>query len=148
MSKQYKLLGSNGLYFVSGQGFSGKTVADATVLSQANIDCLAGVGFTGQTAETKSYAVVYIRQNDAVSATSVSKKAGDISQNQLDPSKRRFASFKEAAIHAGRFHTRRARRTDSVGSGSAGHVGAFVIETSDPVNSAVNLTTGLTNSLK
>ncbi len=146
--KQYKLKNESGKFFVLGSGFVG-TESEGSLLNEGNLTCAVGLGFKGLTVEvTKSYAVVYIRAGDAVSLTGVSKKVGDLSKNQLDPSKRRFATFKEAAIHAGRFHTRRANRTDAVNSGTAGHVGAFVVETTDPVNSYVNPGTGLTNTIK
>lgn len=147
---------TTGLYFVENSGFTAQTPQEATRLTAETVSCVgqcaAKMGFGNTSSEAApnkvSYAVVYIRKGDQVSLTGVTKQPGSITLNQLDPSKRRFASRHEANVHAGRFYTRRANKTDLVGSGTAGHVGVFVIETTDPVNSYVNPASGLTNSLK
>lgn len=147
--KQVVLKNNQGQYFVDGRGFNG-TKQDATRINEDQADCkikcAAAFGVSAITEDvTKSWAVVYIRKNDSVSLTSVNKLAPNAAAGQFDPSKRRFATDTEAKVHAGRFHARRAKRGDA--PGTAGHIGAFVVETNDPVNSFVNFTTGLTNSL-
>lgn len=143
---------SSGLYFVDGKGFTGN-LSSATRLSaedgQCTIKCAGKMGVSSVIEEVqgKSFAVVYIRKDDITTATSVSKKAGAPSANQFDPSKRRFGSFKEAQMHAARFPFRRASKNDARDSGTAGHKGAFVIETTDPVNASVNPDTGKTNAV-
>lgn len=145
---------TSGKYFVAGAGFSATSANAASKLSADEVEgvqqCARNFGAetsTKEAASEVSFGVVYIRKGDKVSVTGVTKVKGDLGQNQLDPSKRRFATFKEAATHAGRFQFRRASRNDAVDSGTAGHVGAFVIQTNDPVNSGVNPATGKTNSL-
>ncbi len=147
MNKQYKLKGPNGLYFVNGAGFSG-TLATASVLTCENLTCLEGVGFKGTKVELpSSYAVVYIRKGEGQNLLKgLGKSRPDAANGQVDPSKRRFASFDEAVAHGSRFQVRRAHRGDA--AGTAGHIGFFVVETYDPVNSAVNWKSGLTNSIK
>ncbi len=142
----------SGLYFVQGKGFIARTQNEATRLCNetavATQECAARFGQETSTIEevaNVSWAPVYIRGTDKVSLTGVTKNPAQPNLGQVDPSKRRFATFKEAAIHAGRFYVRRARRTDAKDSGTAGHVGAFVVETNDPVNSSVNPETGLSN---
>jgi len=144
----------SGKYFVAGSGFSATCAKSATQLTADEAagvqQCARNFGSETSTQEavsTGSFAVVYIRGTDKVTADGVTKAKGDLGKNQIDPSSRRFATFKEAATHAGRFQFRRARKSDPVDSGTAGHVGAYVIKTDDPVNSAVNPATGLTNSL-
>ena len=75
----------------------------------------------------------------------LNKLAPDANAGQVDPSKRRFATFDEAVMHGSRFAARRKDRKDS--DGTAGHKGFFVVETNDAVNSAINWKTGLTNPL-
>lgn len=142
------LKGTNGNYFVLGQGFTAPLVSAASLLSNEQVASALNVGFTGTVEEvaTKSFAVVYIRKGDA-NGTTLNKQAPNANLGQVDPSKRRFETRDEAIIHGSRFATRRARKSDPVGSGTAGHIGFYVIETNDPVNSAVNPATGLTNSL-
>lgn len=147
MSDKYKLKGSNGLYFVKGKGFAAlKSSAD--VLTSEQVTCAAGLGYVGTKEEAiTSFAVVYIRKGEGLNLLSGGKKnPADANKGQIDPSKRRFATEDEAWQHGTRARERRANRGDK--PGTAGHEGFFVISTSDPVNSAVNWKSGLTNSLK
>lgn len=146
MSNQYKLRGSNGLYFVNGKGFAAKA-ADASILLDASISCLAEAGFTGtKEAAVTSYAVCYIRKDDKVVNGVLVQVKPDASKNQLVPSKRRFATEDEAWQHGTNARLRKANRGDK--PGTAGHKGFFVIETNDPVNAVVNWKSGLTNPIK
>lgn len=143
MSKKYKL-SQDGKFFVEGKGFVG-TAANASLLDEGKVKCVAGLGFNFQTVEAvESYAIVYIRKGEGVKLLAgYSKDKADANKGQIDPSKRRFATFDEANHHGSRFAERRAKRTDK--PGTAGHEGYFVIETSDAVNSKVNWKSGLTN---
>lgn len=143
----------SGSYFVEGQGFAG-TQASASRYDSATATakqaCIASCGLGSTTLESVSevsYAVVHIRKGDIVTATGISKNQANSTLNQFDPSKRRFATRAEANTHGKRFDTRRANKADAKGSGTAGHVGFYVIETNDPVNAYVNPATGLTNRL-
>lgn len=144
-NKKYVLRGASGGYFVQGAGFTATSKCGATVLTQAQLDCAAGLGFSGTPeAATTSFAVVYIRKGEGQNLLAgQGKNSPDANKGQVDPSKRRFATFDEAVQHGSRFAERRAKRTD--GNGSAGHEGFFVIQTSDEVNAAINWKTGLTN---
>ncbi len=148
------LKNTKGLFYIEGSGFVTTDKSKASRLNaesaECTIGCAAKMGISGVTAEevsNASFAVVYIRKGDKVTATSITKAPANASLNQFDPSPRRFATRAEANTHGKRFDTRRANKTDAVGSGTAGHIGFFVIETTDEVNAAVNPKTGLTNSL-
>lgn len=147
MNNKYKLKGSNGLYFVEGSGWTG-TEAKASVLTDAQLSCLASLGFTGtKVAAITSYAVVYIRKGEGVKLLAGhGKNPADANKGQVDPSRRRFATEDEAWQHGSRARERKANRGDK--AGTAGHEGYFVIPTSDPVNSVINWKSGLTNPLK
>ncbi len=146
-NKKYKLVGTNGHYFVKGRGFVG-TVATASVLSEQDVSCAANIGYSGKSIELpSSYGVVYIRKGEGQKLLAgASKTTPDANKGQVDPSKRRFATEDEAWQHGTRARERRANRTDAVGT--AGHEGFFVVETYDPVNAAINWKSGLTNSIK
>ncbi len=145
--KQYRLKGGNGRYFITGAGFTG-TVEQATKLNQGAVTCATNLGFIGTAEEVKaaSFAVVYIRKGEGARLLSgLGKNTADANKGQVDPSKRRFATFDEAVQHGIRFSARRKAAGDK--PGSAGHEGFFVVESFDAVNSAINWKTGLTNSL-
>lgn len=136
-----------GAYFVSGSGFVG-TEATATKFescadAQSTIECLRLCGHknaelvNAKATSNGSYAVCYIRPADILAD-------GRIKSNKLNPSKRRFATEREAIQHGSRFSARRKRGTDK--PGTAGHKGFYVIKTNDPVNAEVNWDTGLTNA--
>ncbi len=147
MSKNI-LKGENGLYFVLGQGFTASCPGAASVLDCSQIKCAAGLGYNGtkeELAENKSFAVTYIRAKD-LSTGSLVKAGLNAAMNEVDPSKRRFATFDEAVRHGSRFNVRKANRGDQ--PGTAGHRGFYVSETSDPVNAKINWKTGLTNPVK
>lgn len=134
--------GASGLYLVIGKGFVG-TKAEASQFAAdevaCQIKCAANYGVTAVAEalpQHKSFGVCYVRIGDR-------NADGSIQPNKLNPSRRRFATFDEARIHGSRFHVRKARWQAAVGS--AGHIGFYVIETTDPVNSVVNQKTGLTN---
>lgn len=143
-----------GMYFVFGSGFVASSVAAATRLETEQAidlqDCAKAMGQGETTVESvanKSYAVCLIRKGQlqpdgSITGTTVS------SGWPLTPTRRRFATREEAITHGGRFATRRASKSDPVGSGTAGHLGYYVIETDDPVNAAVNPDTGLTNPIQ
>ncbi len=144
-----------GLYLVVGSGFIGKSASQGTQLSESEANCAAGcaqkMGLGNTTSETVpeiSFAVVYVRKGDTFSNGVLTKASPNANLNQFDPSKRRFATRADANTHGKRFDTRRASKSDPKNSGTAGHIGFFVIETNDPVNSTVNPATGLTNSIK
>jgi hypothetical protein len=149
MSKQYKLkqVGYPGYYFLKGKGFTASK-AGASVLSEQDIACAANLGYTGVSeALPVSFGVVYIRKGEGQRLLAgLGKNPANPNAGQVDPSKRRFATRDEADTHGSRFRTRKANAGDA--EGSAGHEGYFVVETNDPVNSAVNWKTGLTNSIK
>lgn len=152
MNNKYVLKNGSGLFFVEGVGFFATKASEATTLcgdsADCTIACCAKLGITGisKVVASKSWAVVYIRQGEGIKLLNGgAKNAADANKGQVDPSKRRFATRDEAIQHGSRFDTRRKDRGDA--PGTAGHEGFFVIETSDPVNAAVNWKTGLTNPL-
>lgn len=134
------LKGSTGSFYKEGSGFTA-TQNNATRLSDEQADevlsCASKFGFsaTAEEVSNKSFAVCYLRKTDF-------NEDGTINPNQLNPSRRRFATRAGAATHGRRFNVRKA--SYGAAPGSAGHVGFYVIETNDPVNSAINLATGLT----
>lgn len=135
-----------GLYFVKNQGFKAATTSLATKLSseEAAMVQATGVNYGVEASEVievkaSSFAVCYVRPHDIAGD-------GSIKQNNLNPSRRRFATREEANIHGRRFNERRAKGRNTE-KGSAGHVGFYVIETNDPVNAAINPATGLTNKV-
>ncbi len=148
MNKQYKLHNTSALYFVLGAGFTTSDVAKASVVDDAKVECLKGLGFSFTAVEQpKSYGVVYIRQGDGAKLLAgLGKSTPSAGAGQLDPSKRRFATRDEAIQHGSRFDQRRKDRGDK--PGSAMHEGFFLVETFDPVNAAINWKSGLTNSIK
>ncbi len=134
----------SGLYLIEGKGFVGTTKSAATQIDTDDLGCAVkcaarmGVEVTVENAESvaqKSFAVCYVRPGDLDN--------GAVNANGKNPSRRRFATRDEAKTHADRYNVRKA--SYGAAAGSAGHVGAYVIETKDPVNSAVNPATGLTN---
>jgi hypothetical protein len=151
---KYVLKNTAGFFFVDGKGFTATSAKDATVLNNDQADCtiacsgkLGIVGLVKVVAVT-SFAVVYIRKDFLVGSTDGvhgTQKPTDKNLNQVDPSKRRFATRDEALHHGSRFPERRANKGDK--PGTAGHIGYYVVETNDPVNSAVNWKSGLTNSI-
>jgi hypothetical protein len=132
----------NGYYFVLGSGFSAYSVKQASKLTKEQIECVKNTGYSNfSVIEVQtSFAVSYIRNVD-LNADGVTVKP-----NVKNPSKRRFATRDEAIQHGSRFAVRKAKGSDV--EGSAGHIGYYVIETSDPVNATINWKTGLTNPLK
>lgn len=150
--KQVILRTANGQYLIEGRGFVGSK-NEATRFSPEQVDCkvkcAATFGLTASPEEVQniSFAVVYIRENDTVTIdggrVAVNFVAPNGAAGQRNPSRRRFATHKEACIHGSRFYLRRKNRGDE--PGSANHKGVVVIETNDPVNAAVNPATGLTN---
>lgn len=146
MKDQYKLRGTNGKFFVKGQGF----VADekgGSALDTCAADCAQKLGYVGTLVKAKlSFAVVYIRKGEGEKLLAGGAKApANAAAGQLDPSRRRFAERDEAIHHGARFAERRKNRGDK--PGTAEHEGFFVIESTDEVNSAVNWKSGLTNSI-
>jgi hypothetical protein len=146
-----KVIQSNGLYFVDGQGFTARDPKLATKIAPADVECRVkcarAFGLLAQVEDAPaqvSYGVVYIRKGD-VNGVQINKQAPNARVGATDPSKRRFATEQEAITHGSRFNVRKARKGDQ--PGTAGHRGFFIVETNDPVNSAVNPATGLTNSL-
>lgn len=137
-------LSLRGLYYVAGRGFYTTCAANATKLTQAQatdlVRCQASFGVTGivTVPVACSYAVNYIRAGDL-------DGQGNVIANRRNPSKRRFATRDEANMHGSRFNVRRA--SAGAPEGSAGHIGYYVTESSDPVNASINWKTGLTNSL-
>ncbi len=150
--KKYKAKDSSGKYYVHGKGFTGSTKCEGSELTEANLGCLTDLGYTFTSEEiveavnaaTGSFGVVYIRRKD-VKDGKVAKLATDANLGEIDPSKRRFATFAEAKQHGSRFNLRKAKSGDK--PGTAGHVGFYVVQTNDPVNAAVNWASGMTNSL-
>lgn len=140
MNKNYNLLGSNGYWFVKGQGFTARTQKDASVVGNDDITCLTNLGFvfTAKAPLVVSFAVCYVRKDDL-------NANGTVRPNAKNPSRRRFATRDEAHQHGSRFAERKAQGSNV--PGSAGHVGFYVIETNDPVNATINWKTGLTNPL-
>ena len=155
MSKLIK--NSAGLYFVYGIGF-GSNIDGASRLSDAEAEDVIvsaqDMGINNLVVETApedaapkpcvctegivSYAVCYVRKGDL-------NTDGSIKQNSKNPSRRRFASLSEAIAHGSRFSHRKANAGDE--PGTAGHVGFWVVGTTDPVNATVNPLTGLTNPI-
>lgn len=138
--KQYLKGTTSGLFFVLGKGFVAASTKDASVLTNAQVNAARELGFEPSEVVkvANSYAVNYIRQGD-VGAN------GSIAANKRNPSKRRFATKDEALQHGSRFPERRKKAGDE--KGTAGHVGYWVSESSDPVNAVINWKTGLTNSI-
>lgn len=134
--KKY-LLKKNGFYFVLGSGFSTSYKAKASQLTDAQVECAAGLGYVGtKELAIASFAVNYVRDTDL-------DANGNVQPNKKNPSKRRFATKDEAIQHGSRFGERRAKAGDK--AGTAGHIGFYVTETTDPVNAVINWKTGLTN---
>jgi hypothetical protein len=143
MNKMFNVKSNyNGYYFVTGAGFTAYSPDKASKLTAEQVGCLKNLGYNNFTVvEVKtSFAVSYIRQGD-LNADGVTVKP-----NVKNPSKRRFATRDEAMQHGSRFAVRKAKGSDV--EGSAGHIGYYVIETSDPVNAVINWKTGLTNPIK
>lgn len=146
-----KLLKSiTGLFLIVGKGFNGTAQTATRFTPEGATDaqeCASNLGVqtTIVDAPASSFAVVYIRKGDVTADGKVQKKTANVNLGEVDPSKRRFATEDEAIQHGSRFKARRANRVDQ--PGTAGHRGFFVVETSDPVNAAVNWKTGLTNSI-
>lgn len=136
---KYMLKNSKGFYYVKGQGFASTCNKEATALDDAQLDTLADLGFEGQEELAfLSFAVNYIRQSNL-------DEDNQVCSDDRNPSKRRFATRDEAIQHGTRFGARKA--TADGEPGSAGHIGFYVTESTDPVNAAVNWKTGLTNSI-
>jgi hypothetical protein len=134
------LKNSTGLYFSEGAGFTADA-AKATRLSCEESDQLMasavrfGFSATEEEVTDVSYAVCYIRETDI-------DEDGNVNPNALNPSRRRFASRAGAETHGRRFNVRKSHH--GAAPGSAGHLGFYIKKTNDPVNSAINLATGLT----
>ncbi len=138
---KYYLKGSNGLFFVNGGGFVASAKANASQLTQENLDCLTSLGFTGTKEAVvihKSFASNYVRPGEQ-------NADGSTKANTKNPSKRRFATFEEAWTHGCRARSRRLLKTDQ--PGTCNHRGFHVTVTNDPVNANVNPLTGLTNDI-
>ncbi len=143
---KYIVKSTCGRYFVSGRGFSTVCAKEATVFANsasanATVDCAKNMGITANVETVKadkSFGVCYIRKADLNADFSVRA-------NAKNPSRRRFATEQEAVTHGSRFATRKAK--GSRVAGSAGHVGFYVVETTDPVTDAINPQTGLTNRI-
>lgn len=136
----------SGLYYKTGCGFTANLDSAShldefgvenvlTSCEDLGITNLSVVDAPAPTPKT-SWAVCYIRGGDL-------NDDGSIKLNTNNPSRRRFGSRCEAIVHGSRFAIRKAK--GSTTAGSAGHVGFWVIETTDPVNAAINPETGLTN---
>lgn len=140
MNNKYNLIGSNGYWFVKGDGFKAASQNDASIVTDADISCLTNLGFVfkAKAPLVTSFAVCYVRKDDL-------NANGTVRPNAKNPSRRRFATRDEAHQHGSRFAVRKAKGSDV--EGSAGHVGFYVIETNDPVNATINWKTGLTNPL-
>lgn len=141
MNKQYVLKSKiNGFYFVKGKGYAAALPGAASKVTQAEADAVAIAGFEPFTMieVATSFAVMYIRPQDLLAG-------GGVAANKNNPSRRRFATRDEANQHGSRFGKRKAE--GSKVEGSAGHIGFYVVETTDPVNASINWKTGLTNSL-
>ena len=139
MNKKYYLKGKDtGKFFVLGKGFVAPTKAEASQLTDAQVASAKSLGFEPSDAVevASSWAVNYIRTGDLAGD-------GSIAANKRNPSKRRFATKDEAVQHGSRFQERRKKAGDE--PGSAGHIGFYVTESSDPVNAEINWKTGLTN---
>ena len=146
MIKKYALKNSLGYFFVLGAGFSTSDLKKATgyeynaaVSQKDNLNATMGIVSTlVEQPQTQSFGVNYVRKTDFDSN-------GNVLPNAKNPSKRRFKTFNEAWAHGQRAIYRKA--SAGAAEGSAGHVGFYVTETTDPVNAVVNPLTGLTNSL-
>lgn len=136
----------SGLYYKTGHGFTAN-LDSASRLDGFEVDSVLesceDLGISGLTVieapvekPSVSWAVCYVREGDLNSD-------GSIKTNTNNPSRRRFATRCEAIAHGSRFAVRKAKGSDV--TGSAGHVGFWIIQTNDPVNAAVNPATGLTN---
>lgn len=143
MNKQYVVKNSSGKLLVSGQGFIASKESAATKFSLDDaagaVSCAASLGVSASYSEVKvvSFAVNYVR--------GVNLKNGTVEADTRNPSKRRFATQDEAAQHGSHFRRRRAKAGDP--EGTAGHIGFYITETTDPVNAVINWKTGLTNPL-
>ena len=147
---KYILKHANGGYFVQGRGFVGAKAAATQLTDEVASNLLQSAAAFGLEASSeevanRSFGVVYIRRKDVTAEGGVAKQPANRALNEVDPSKRRFGTMEEAITHGSRFHVRRAKKGDA--PGSAGHRGFYVVETTDPVNAAVNPDTGLTNSI-
>jgi hypothetical protein len=131
MNKFYLKGNQSGRFFVTGQGFTARTVNEASKLTQAQVDAARTLGFEPSTAipVSKSFAINYVRKEDLTGY-------GAVRQNNNNPSKRRFATFKEA-LHHGARHVEK-----------EGHLGCYITESTDKVNAAVNWASGLTNPVE
>ncbi len=136
---------------VSGKGFTATKASDASKFSESEVECklacAADLGYSVTKVEVQdsSWGVTYIRKGYLGTDGKITQKAPDRNKGEIDPSKRRFATRKEAIQHGSRFAERRATKGDQ--PGTAGHIGFYVAETNDPVNAEINWTTGLTNAL-
>ena len=139
--KQYTLKGSNGSYYVKGEGFTASCRKKASALTDEQVNCAIELGFTGtKEVLATSFAVNYIRAGDLDSN-------GQVKPNTKNPSRRRFATRDEAIKHGSRFGVRKSAERGAK-PGSAGHIGFYVTESTDPVNAKVNWKTGLTNPVE
>jgi hypothetical protein len=140
MKKYYLKGNASGLFFVLGRGFVAYDKTTASQLTEAQIAGAHAAGFEPATKVdvVVSFAVNYIRQGD-LDANNVVKA------NAKNPSSRRFATRDEANQHGSRFNVRKADK--HAAPGTAGHIGYYVTESSDPVNAVINWKTGLTNPL-
>lgn len=145
---KYVLKSDDGKFLVINKGFTSEIKQASNVTGEEAdglLSCAKSIGINLTLMENKfSFGVVYIRKGDA-SGVVLKKKDPVAALGQVDPSRRRFATFLEAVSHGSRFHVRRAKSGDP--EGTAGHVGFYVIETTDAVNAEVNPATGLTNSI-
>ena len=144
MNGQYKVKSiATGLYMIVGHGFVGGH-CEATVFSAVDAVLVTtnsvtfGINDAVVEAAYISYAVNYIRDVDI-------NEDGVVTPNNKNPSRRRFATRDEAVKHGSRFGERKAAKGDP--SGTAGHIGFYVMESSDPVNAEINWKTGLTNQI-
>lgn len=136
-----------GVAFVEGKGFpsfsydSQHAVFATLAEAQTKLACLKSAGYSAAAIENPkviTFAVGYIRKSDL-------NPDGSVKSNSKNPSRRRFATADERDQHGSRFAERKAKGSDV--PGSAGHIGWYGIETTDPVNATINWKTGLTNSL-
>jgi len=140
MNKQYLKGIESGKFFGLGRGFTATTKAEASQLSDEQVEAVRIAGFepSETVAVSTSFACNYIRSGDV-------NVDGSIAANKRNPSRRRFATKDEAIQHGSRFSERRKLAGDE--PGTAGHVGFWVSEELDAVNASINWKTGLTNSL-
>jgi len=144
MNGQYKVKSiATGLYMIVGHGFVGSR-CEATVIDGVGANLIAinsvtfGINDAVVEAAYTSYSVNYIRDVDI-------NECGVVTPNDKNPSRRRFATRDEAVKHRSRFGDRKAAKGDP--AGTAGHIGFYVTESSDPVNAEINWKTGLTNQV-